>query len=98
MNHDNNGNYIYEVNDFVIADIGEGEFMARVDQLTDGGYMIVDQDDNGFRVSPDQIVCLDERHPDEDEHDQFRNDVEADADALRSAGFDEGENDFDERM
>ncbi len=27
----------------------------------------------------------------DDEHDQFRNDVEADADALRSAGFDDEE-------
>ena len=86
----------YEVGDHVIANIGNGEFMAIIDQLTDGGYMIVDQDDNGFRVSPDQIVCLDECHPDEDEHDQFRSDVEVDA--LRSAGFDEGENDNDERL
>ena len=33
-----------------------------------------------------------------DEHGQFRSDVEADADALESAGYGEGEHDFDERL
>lgn len=61
------------------------EFVARIDHFEGHLVHVVDQDDNGFRVLPEEIEeILDD---DDDEHDQFRDDVEADADALAGAGY-----------
>jgi hypothetical protein len=65
------------------------------------------EEEIGFEVTEnevfdaDQAPETDDPNPGvdrDDEHDQFRSDVEADADALDSAGFGEGERDFDERL
>lgn len=55
-----------------------------------GLAVVIDQDGDAFDVEPGDIRLAANA---DDEHDTFRNDVEADADALDSAGFGEGDND-----
>ena len=48
-----------------------------------GLAVVIDQDNDAFDVEPEDIWLADT----DDEHDPFRNDVEADADARASAGL-----------
>ena len=79
----------FSINDAVIVDgsfNGTHDFEARVDHIYPedsnkfGLIRVVDQDDDVWDVEPDEIWLADS----DDEHDPFRNDVEADQDALDS--------------
>jgi hypothetical protein len=75
----------------VISEEHGHEFEARIVDFakdTDGTDLIVvvDQDDDAFHVTINEIVEIVETN-DASEHDCFRNDVEADADTLASAGL-----------
>ena len=81
----------FHINDNVIVShtVTGHEFTATVEHIYSedspkfGLIRVVDQDDDVWDVGETEIWIDDE----DDEHDPFRNDVEADADALAGAGF-----------
>ena len=96
------------IEDLNIGDIVELEYTdgvspklfysgAQIVDISNGKIHVEDEEGNEFWVKPEEVLSAYADDDEDGEHDGFRSEVEADADALASAGFDEGENDFDER-
>lgn len=80
-------------NVLVSAEVTGHEFLATVAEIYSmttnkfGLIRVVDQDNDSWDVEPEELTFEDV----DDERDPFRDDVEADADALAGAGFGEDE-------
>jgi hypothetical protein len=68
----------------------DGRFSAVIVDISNGKIRVEDEEGNDFVVTSEEILEIISEEDDSD-HDGFRNDVEADADALASAGFGEDE-------